>query len=116
VPCLWLERWLPCLRSNEPAHPFSSGTAALSIGHVDRQNASLGAQIVARGSGFDSATAVTVGGQAAPVIFTDENTLALTIPGAASRPPEIVLAGSDRETYTRENAVDSHKLTRFLPK
>ena len=81
------------------------GAAPLSIGHVDPQNALPSTQIVVRGSGFDSATAVTVKGVAAPVTFTGENTLALTIPGAASGPPDIVLTGSDGETYTLENAV-----------
>jgi IPT/TIG domain-containing protein len=70
------------------------GAAPLSIGHVDPQNASPGTQIVVRGSGFDSATAVTVGGVAGPVIFTDENTLTLTIPGADSAPQDIVLTGT----------------------
>jgi len=81
------------------------GAAPLSIGHVDPQNASPGTQIVVRGSGFDSGTTATVGGVAACVLFTDENTLTLTIPGAASGPRDMVLTGSDGETYTLENAV-----------
>ena len=92
------------------------GAVPLSIGHVDPQNASPGTQIVVRGSGFDSATAVTVGGVAAPVIFTDGNTPTLTIPGAASEPQDIVPTKSDGETYTLENAVVLPLLTRFLPK
>jgi hypothetical protein len=68
------------------------GAAPLSIGHVDAQNASPGTQVVVRGSG--SATAVTVGGVAGPVIFTDENTLTLTITGADSAPQDIVLTGT----------------------
>jgi len=81
------------------------GAAPLSIGHVSQQNASPGTQIIVRGSGFDSGTAATVGGVAAPVVFTDENTLTLTIPGAASGPQDIVLTRADGETYTLENAM-----------
>jgi hypothetical protein len=81
------------------------GAAPLSIGHVDPQHASPGTQIVVRGSGFDSGTTATAGGVAACVLFTDENILTLTIPGAASGPRDMVLTGCDRETCTLENAV-----------
>jgi len=81
------------------------GAAPLSIGHLSQQNASPGSQIVVRGSGFDSGIAATVGGVAASVSFTDENTLTLTIPSAALGPQDIVLTRSDGETYTLENGV-----------
>ena len=81
------------------------GAAPLPIRHVHLQNASLGTQIAVRGSGFDSGTTATAGGVAASVLFTDENTLTLTLPGAASGPRDMVLTGSDGETYTPENAV-----------
>lgn len=81
------------------------GTAPLSIGHLNQTNVSPGSQIIVRGSGFDSTTAATVGGQSAVVIFTDENTMTLTIPAAASGPEDIVLTKSDGETYTFENGV-----------
>lgn len=81
------------------------GAAPLSIGHVTPQSAAPGAQIVVRGSGFDSGTTATVGGVAASVTFTDENTLKLTIPAAASGSQDIVLTRSDGETYTLENGI-----------
>ena len=81
------------------------GAAPLSIGHVSQQNPAPGAQVMVRGSGFDSATTATVGGVAASVTFTDENTLTLTIPAAPSGPQDIVLTRTGGETYTLENAV-----------
>jgi len=83
------------------------GAAPLSIGHLSQQNPSPGTQIVVRGSGFDSGTTATVGGVAASVSVsvTDENTLTLTIPSAASGPEDIVLTRSDGEVYTLENGV-----------
>ena len=81
------------------------GAAPLSIGHLSQQNASPGSQIIVRGSGFDSSTTATIGGVAAPVSFTDENTLTLTIPAAASGPEDIVLTRADGEIYTLENGV-----------
>ena len=81
------------------------GAAPLSIGHLSQQNASPGTQIVVRGSGFDSSVTATVGGVAASVTFTDENTLTLTVPGAPSGPKDIVLTRSGGEIYTLENGV-----------
>jgi IPT/TIG domain len=81
------------------------GAAPLSIGHLSPQNASPGTEIVVRGSGFDSGTTATVGGLAATVTFTDQNTLTLTVPAAAAGPEDIVLTRSDGETYTLENGV-----------
>jgi len=81
------------------------GAAPLSIGHLSGQTAAPGSTVVVRGSGFDSGTTATVGGVAASVNFTDENTLTLTIPGATSGPQDIVLTRSDGESYTLESGV-----------
>ena len=83
------------------------GEAPLSIGHLSQINVTIGSQITVRGSGFDSTVTATVGGVAASVSFTDENTLTLTIPDAKSGPEDIVLTrtGTYAETYTMENAV-----------
>jgi hypothetical protein len=81
------------------------GAAPLSIGHLSPQNASPGTQIHVRGSGFDSGTTATVGGVAASVTVSDENTMTLTLPAAPSGPEDIVLTRSDGETYTLENGV-----------
>ena len=61
--------------------------------------------MIVRGSGFDSGTIAKVGGVAATVNFTDENTLTLTIPAATSGPQDIVLTRSNGEVYTLENGV-----------
>jgi IPT/TIG domain len=81
------------------------GQAPLSIGHLSLSTAGPGTQVTVRGSGFDAGTTATVGGLAATVSFTDENTLTLTIPAAASGPEDIVLKRADGETYTLENGV-----------
>ena len=81
------------------------GAAPLSIGHLSPQAASPGTLIGVRGSGFDSGTTATVGGVAATVSLTDENTLTLTLPSVASGPEDVVLTRSDGETYTLENGV-----------
>ena len=82
------------------------GEALLSIGHLSPQSAAPGAQIAVRGSGFDSSVTATVGGVAASVTVTDENTLALTVPTMTpSGPQDIVLTRSDGTTYTLQNGV-----------
>jgi hypothetical protein len=81
------------------------GAALLSIGHLSQQNASPGSQIVVRGSGFDASVTATVGGVAASVSFSDEDTLTLTVPVASSGPEDIVLTRSDGEIYILENGV-----------
>lgn len=68
-------------------------------------SASPGNQITVRGSGFDSTIAATVGGVQAAVSVTDQNTLTLTMPAAASGPQDIVLMRGDGETYTLENGI-----------
>jgi IPT/TIG domain len=81
------------------------GEAPLSIGHLSQTNTSPGTQITVRGSGFDAGTTGTVGGVAASVSFTDQNTLTLTIPSGPPGPEDIILTRSDGETYTLENGV-----------
>jgi hypothetical protein len=81
------------------------GAAPLSIGHLSQQSASPGTQITVRGSGFDSTLSATVGGAAATVNVTDENTLTLTVPTTASGPEDIVLTRGDGVTYTLENGI-----------
>jgi hypothetical protein len=76
------------------------GEAPLSIGWLNLTSASPGAQITVRGSGFDSSTTATVGGQVATVTLTDQNTLSLTVPNIGPGPAAIVLTNSDGTTYT----------------
>ena len=81
------------------------GQALLSIGHLSQRNVSAGAQITVRGSGFDSSTAATVGGEAASVSVTDENTLTLTIPAGQPGSQDLTLTRADGQSYTLQNAV-----------
>ena len=81
------------------------GHAPLSIGHLSQTSASAGSTVTIRGSGFDAGTTLMVGGTAAAVTVTDEDTLTFTIPAAASGPQDIVLTRGDAESYTLENAV-----------
>jgi hypothetical protein len=81
------------------------GEAPLAIGHLSQQTAGAGTQVTVRGSGFDTSVTATVGGEPAAVIVTDENTMTLTIPSAASGPEDIVLLRGDGATYTYEDGV-----------
>lgn len=71
------------------------GAAPLSIGHLSQQNVSPGTQVVVRGSGFDCGTTAKLGGVAASVVVSDENTLTLTVPAAGSGPQDMTLTRSD---------------------
>ena len=78
------------------------GAAPLSIGWLSSTLASAGAQVVIRGSGFDSSIIATVAGQPAVVSITDESTLTLTIPTDVSGPVSIVLTNGDGFQYNAE--------------
>jgi IPT/TIG domain len=81
------------------------GEAPLAIGHLSQQTASVGTQVLVRGSGFDATVTATIGGQAAAVSVTDENTLTLAVPAAASGPEDILLRRADGTSYTLENGI-----------
>lgn len=81
------------------------GEAPLAIGHMTLQVASPGTQVTVRGSGFDSSLTGTIGGQAAALSVSDENTLTLTVPAASSGPADIVLGRGDGASYTLENGI-----------
>jgi hypothetical protein len=81
------------------------GAAPLAIGHLTPQLASVGTQVTVRGSGFDSTLTATIGGQAAALSITDQNTLTITVPAAASGPQDLVLSRGDGATYTLENGI-----------
>jgi IPT/TIG domain len=93
------------LITNQGLTVVDLGAAPLSIGHLSPQNAGPGAQVTVRGSGFDSTVTATVGGVAASVSFTDQNTLTLIVPTATSGPQDIVLTRGDGEIYTLENGL-----------
>jgi hypothetical protein len=81
------------------------GEAPLAIGHITPQLASVGTQVTVRGSGFDSTLTATIGGQAASLSISDQNTLTITVPAAASGPQDIVLSRGDGASYTLENGI-----------
>lgn len=81
------------------------GAAPLSDGHLSQSTAPVGTQIIVRGSGFDSGTTATVGGVPAPVTFTDEKTLTVTVPSASSGPQDLVLTRAGGESYKLENGI-----------
>jgi IPT/TIG domain len=93
------------LITNQGLTVVDLGEAPLSIGHLTPQSASAGTPITVRGSGFDATVKATVGGVAASVTVTDQNTLTLTLPSAASGPEDIVLTRGDGEVYTLQNGV-----------
>lgn len=93
------------LITNQGLTVVDLGAAPLSIGHLTPQTASAGTQVTVRGSGFDSTITATVGGIAAGVSVTDQNTLTLTVPAAASGPEDIVLTRGDGEVYTLGSGV-----------
>jgi hypothetical protein len=76
------------------------GEAPLSIGWVNPATAAPGTQVNVRGSGFNSSTTATVGGQPATVSVTDENTLTLTVPNINSGPATITLTNSGGISYS----------------
>ena len=72
---------------------------------MTQQLASPGTQVTVRGSGFDSTLTGTIGGQAAALSVSDENTLTITVPAASSGPADIVLSRGDGASYTLENGL-----------
>jgi hypothetical protein len=81
------------------------GNAPLSVGHFNQASASPGNQITVRGSGFESGISATLGGVAASLIFTDSETLTLTVPNANSGFEDLVLTNPDGASYTLQNAI-----------
>ena len=81
------------------------GSSLLSIGHLNASTASPGMQIGLRGSGFATGIIATLGGSAAELTFTDENTATLTVPALTSGPKDLVLTNPDGATYVLQSAV-----------
>ncbi|HET9741474.1 MAG TPA: IPT/TIG domain-containing protein [Terriglobales bacterium] len=81
------------------------GSAPLAIGHLSSFNASSGAQITIRGSGFNPGTSAMLGGQTATVTWVDENTLTVTVPAVSSGIYDLILRNPDGSSYLLENAI-----------
>lgn len=63
-----------------------------------------GTSITLRGSGFQSATKVTIGGKGATVSFKDMNTLTIVTPALAKGPQQLVVTNPDDETVSLDAA------------
>jgi IPT/TIG domain len=72
----------------------------LGIGTISPATApaSGGTTLTIRGSGFHSATTVSIGGRAAGVTFKDPNTLSVVTPSLTSGPQRITVTNPDGET------------------
>ncbi len=81
------------------------GTAPLSIGYLTSTIGTPGASVQVRGSGFTAGITATVGGESASVTFTDENTLALTLPTLSSGPHDLTILRTDGVSYTLASAI-----------
>jgi hypothetical protein len=56
------------------------------------------------GSGFEPATAVTVGGAPVSTTFVDANTLRVTIPSLNSGTAQISISNASGDSYSLDNA------------
>ncbi|HEY1483246.1 MAG TPA: IPT/TIG domain-containing protein [Candidatus Acidoferrum sp.] len=63
-----------------------------------------GTNATIRGSGFQSATRVTLGGKSLAVTFKDQNTLTLAIPPLPGGPQQLVISNPDGETVSLDAA------------
>ncbi|MGB8323084.1 MAG: IPT/TIG domain-containing protein [Candidatus Acidiferrum sp.] len=63
-----------------------------------------GASATIRGSGFQSATTVTLDGKPAQATFKDQNTLTLVIPPLPKGPQQLVVSNPDGETVSLDAA------------
>ncbi len=64
-----------------------------------------GATLTIRGSGFQSATTVTINGKAASVTFKDSNTLLVVTPALTPGPQQITLTNPGGETISLDAAL-----------
>jgi IPT/TIG domain len=79
--------------------PLGIGTISPASGSV-----SGGTALTIRGSGFQTGTAVAIGGKTANVTFKDVNTLTVTTPVLAAGPQQIIITNPDGETAALDAA------------
>jgi len=72
----------------------------LSASEMQPASGSPGTSVTVHGNGFTNQTTGTLNGTSVPLIFTDDNTLTLTIPASASGMQTLNLANADGQTYT----------------
>jgi len=82
----------------------------LGIGTVTPSNtpAAGGAAITVRGSGFQTTTTATIGGNKASVTFKDASTITLTAPVLRSGPQQIIVKNSDGESSSLDAALTAN--------
>jgi hypothetical protein len=80
--------------------------APLGIGTISPASGSVsgGTALTIRGSGFQTGTAVAIGGKTANVTFKDANTLTVMTPALAAGPQQIIIANPDGETAALDAA------------
>jgi len=67
-----------------------------------------GATLTVRGSGFQSATTLTINGKSATVTFKDANTLLTTTPSLTAGPQQIVITNPDGESVSLDAALTAN--------
>jgi IPT/TIG domain len=82
----------------------------LGIGTISPSavSATGGVTLTIRGSGFQSATVVTINGKAATVTFTDVSTLSVVTPALTPGPQQIILTNPDGETVSLDDALTAN--------
>jgi len=83
---------------------FELGVVPLSVGTVSPGQAAAGADILIRGSGFDPASAVQIGGKSATCTGADSQTLSCTVPNLPKGPVSMTLTNPDGQVYSFEDA------------
>jgi DNA-binding beta-propeller fold protein YncE len=94
-------------RQNAAITVVQLAAVPLGIGTITPSTVSAtgGATVTIRGSGFQSATTVTVNGRSASVSFKDSNTLLVVTPALTPGPQQITLTNPDGETASLDAAV-----------
>ncbi len=80
--------------------------APLGIGTISPASGSVsgGTALTIRGSGFQTGTAVAIGGKTANVTFKDVNMLTVMTPVLATGPQQIIITNPDGETTALDAA------------
>jgi hypothetical protein len=81
-------------------------TVPLSIGTISPASAPAlgGAMLTIRGSGFQSAATVTIGGKSAATTLVDMNTLTVTTPPLTAGPQQIIITNPNGDSYSLDAA------------
>jgi hypothetical protein len=82
----------------------------LSIGGIFPASAPApgGAILTIRGSGFQSAATVTIGGKSAATTFVDTNTLTVTTPPLTAGPQQIIITNPNGDSYSLDAALTAN--------